>query len=559
MFLEKFKPYFNLQNFKFLKIKRFSIFIFLILQIFYVHAQSMVPDQLPSFALSDLMGLIQSRINYPIAAFEANISGKVFVEFIITQTGEVADAKVLKGIGYGCDEEALTAIISTSGNWNPASLNGKLIAYKQTLAIKFQPKIDFQPRQEEKEEAGDTTVFSFVEIEPKPPGGDLQKYFFEFLHYPKEAVDNEISGNVLVSFVISSNGKVQDVHLLKGIGYGCDEEALRVIKEMADWTPALNGGKRVKCRVTVPVVFKLMGDFPKKSTKPLASSFDFQSFIDKNISAGFFAEIIEEVNPIRFSFQLGKKGIHQISIYDVKNAQVEKELKRVIKLMSSEILFEPEKANEGIMEISAAIDPLKFEYCRIEYFLKFRAFPVLKSIDFNKMVKDSLFAKTDAVGEMAFSFLVDTNGKVKSPRLINTLGRKADSILLQVILRTSGNWFSPRLGQKKILGVVSIVLFIGIEEDAKPPEGDLSLFFNRNIKIPEEANKQKIDGRLRANFLVDKEGKISEIRIGIPGCCGWNEEMIRVLKLSSGLWTPKKRNGKNVLSERQLDFVFPYK
>jgi len=87
----------------------------------------------------------------------------------------------------------------------------------------------------------------------------------------------------------------------------------------------------------------------------------------------------------------------------------------------------------------------------------------------------------------------------------------------------------------------------------------LSLFFNRNIKIPEEANKHKMDGRLRANFLVDKEGKISEIRIGIPGCCGWNEEMIRVLKLSSGLWTPKKRNGKNVLSERQLDFVFPYK
>lgn len=99
--------------------------------------------------------------------------------------------------------------------------------------------------------------FTFVEQEPQPPGGDLQAYFAKNVKYPTKALNAEHQGKVFVTFVITSTGQVDDVKLLKGIGYGCDEEAMRVVKAMPPWTPGKNGGRAVKVRMNIPIVFKL--------------------------------------------------------------------------------------------------------------------------------------------------------------------------------------------------------------------------------------------------------------------------------------------------------------
>ena len=99
--------------------------------------------------------------------------------------------------------------------------------------------------------------FSFVEQDPQPPGGDLQAYFAKNIKYPQKAINQDVEGKVFVTFVITSAGDVDDVKLLKGIGYGCDEEALRVVKSMPKWTPGKNGGREVKVRMNIPIVFKL--------------------------------------------------------------------------------------------------------------------------------------------------------------------------------------------------------------------------------------------------------------------------------------------------------------
>lgn len=67
---------------------------------------------------------------------------------------------------------------------------------------------------------------------PEYPGGKtaFKKFISENMRYPAEAVKNNIEGDVFVKFVINDNGSVQDASVLKGIGYGCDEEALRLIK-----------------------------------------------------------------------------------------------------------------------------------------------------------------------------------------------------------------------------------------------------------------------------------------------------------------------------------------
>lgn len=99
--------------------------------------------------------------------------------------------------------------------------------------------------------------FTFVEQEPVPPGGDIMAYFQKHLKYPQKAINADIEGKVFVSFLVLSNGDVDDVKLLKGIGYGCDEEAIRVVKTMPKWTPGKNGGREVKVRLSIPILFKL--------------------------------------------------------------------------------------------------------------------------------------------------------------------------------------------------------------------------------------------------------------------------------------------------------------
>lgn len=99
--------------------------------------------------------------------------------------------------------------------------------------------------------------FTFVEQEPQPPGGDLQSYFAKNVKYPQKAINAEVEGKVYVTFVVTSDGSIDDVRPMKGIGYGCDEEALRVVKSMPKWTPGKNGGRAVKVRMTIPIIFKL--------------------------------------------------------------------------------------------------------------------------------------------------------------------------------------------------------------------------------------------------------------------------------------------------------------
>ncbi len=75
--------------------------------------------------------------------------------------------------------------------------------------------------------------------------------------YPQEAKEAGIEGKVFVEFYIEGDGTVCDAKVLRGIGYGCDEEALRVIGLMPKWYPGKQRGKAVRVRYTLPVTFKL--------------------------------------------------------------------------------------------------------------------------------------------------------------------------------------------------------------------------------------------------------------------------------------------------------------
>lgn len=123
----------------------------------------------------------------------------------------------------------------------------------------FQVFLFFQAQAQEKD------WFTFVEEEAQFTKGDLNTFIASQIEYPSDARERKIQGKVFVTFVVDTVGKVSEVKLARGLGYGCDEEALNAVEATSGfWIPARNHGKRVKVKMTIPVEFSLSPLKPKK-------------------------------------------------------------------------------------------------------------------------------------------------------------------------------------------------------------------------------------------------------------------------------------------------------
>ncbi|MCH7399083.1 energy transducer TonB [Belliella sp. DSM 107340] len=102
-------------------------------------------------------------------------------------------------------------------------------------------------------------IFDVVENAPNPPGGmeGWNQYLSKNLKYPTQARRMGIEGTVYVVFVVNTDGTIQDVDVLRGIGGGCDEEAMRVVKAAPKWEPGKQRGRPVRVRMRLPIRFKL--------------------------------------------------------------------------------------------------------------------------------------------------------------------------------------------------------------------------------------------------------------------------------------------------------------
>ncbi len=111
---------------------------------------------------------------------------------------------------------------------------------------------------EVEEEVADE-IFQFVEQQPEPKGG--MKAFYQYVSknmvYPALARRSAVEGKVYVQFVIDKDGSINNVVILKGIGFGCDEEAKRVLESSPKWKPGKQRGKPVRVRMSLPIVFTL--------------------------------------------------------------------------------------------------------------------------------------------------------------------------------------------------------------------------------------------------------------------------------------------------------------
>lgn len=218
---------------------------------------------------------LSDNLRYPTTARRMGLEGTVIVAFVVNTDGTTTDIEILRSVGGGCDEEVIR-IVKGSPKWTPGMQRGKPVRTRMRLPLRFVlgdadisedstnvtpsavPLPAFLDGQDPTKESTEV-YFDVLDTPPSPIGGleAWQRYLSLNLTYPTSARMKGIQGTVLVSFIVNTDGTVDGVELVQGIGGGCNEEAIRIIKGSPRWTPGMMKGQAVRTRMRLPLSFRL--------------------------------------------------------------------------------------------------------------------------------------------------------------------------------------------------------------------------------------------------------------------------------------------------------------
>ena len=248
-----------------------------------------VVEDMPKFkggaqALYEYLG---KQINYPKEAQEADIEGRVYLNFIIQADGSVKDVKILRGLSHGLNEEAIR-VVSNMPKWIPGKVDGKNVPVLYNLPIRF--SLNGESKENASKAAATSEIFTVAEEMPHFPGGEgeMYKFLWTNIRYPEIAHKQGLEGLVYVVFIIEKDGTLSN---LATVGIGDKEEkteteaiivtalkhenesmskdkasdaeqalraeAMRVVNLMPKWTPGKQRGKAVRVSYVLPVKFRL--------------------------------------------------------------------------------------------------------------------------------------------------------------------------------------------------------------------------------------------------------------------------------------------------------------
>lgn len=137
--------------------------------------------------------------------------------------------------------------------------------YNATMALAdWNGDIAFRPDAAPKKKPAKNNIVSYADCDQRPmflnstdPKQFMEKWVYQYLKYPQEAVRDGVQGCVMVEFVIGIDGKVTDVKVVKGVSPELDAEAVKVVSASPKWRPARLKGEKVRCSMTIPIEFRL--------------------------------------------------------------------------------------------------------------------------------------------------------------------------------------------------------------------------------------------------------------------------------------------------------------
>ena len=240
-----------------MQIKTSLLFKFLLLLSFQNFAQDdkiyQFVEQQPEFigGHGAFLRYLESNINFSNLTAGKKNYGRVFMTMIVEKNGSLSNIEALKGLGYGCDEEAIR-VLQNMPNWKAGRQNGKAVRVKYNLPITF----DFYGNSKISTENDDDRIYQGVESQPNFHGS-TNDYFIENMSYPTTALQRNIQGEIIAIFVVEKDGRLSNIKIKDGLGYGCDEEALRLLKSMPAWQVGEHNGQKVRVKYGIMIPFSI--------------------------------------------------------------------------------------------------------------------------------------------------------------------------------------------------------------------------------------------------------------------------------------------------------------
>jgi TonB family protein len=239
----------------------------------------------PIMGWQEYRELVKSIQRMPDEAKKNNITAEIMIAFTVNEDGSMSNIRYgcgkiaghtwsNNGIGYGLDDEAfrITKILSEKVKWKPATYLDNPIKLTEYVYFDFGDREvwDMFTAGSASEYHDGKTGFNYSFTNPCNVSDDTKPSFFTSKHfsqlyhnikYPKKAIETKKSGKVIISFEVNEQGLTKNSRVEKSAGYGFDEEALRVVRELKDlYTKGFNHeGKRYN--ITIEFDSKLNYDY----------------------------------------------------------------------------------------------------------------------------------------------------------------------------------------------------------------------------------------------------------------------------------------------------------
>lgn len=407
-------------------------------------------EGMPSFpgGQNEMVSFLNSNLVYPEAAYNSDIEGKVFVQFVVSRMGEIENLKIQRGINPECDKEAINMIKSM-----PIWIPGTDLASREAKDIQVCFPINFNK--------------STYDNLPKYPGGrdEMYKFINGKLNLLSIDCNSKKDRTAYVKFSIDSSGQLCNVSILQGINKYYDDMVIRVIKMMPKWIPGKIDNKNVTQDVIIPVTFDEVGKerFTKKGEKvfeyrycsmPIFPGGDdsLRSYFAKNIK---WPEVngteVDCEGRVYVTFQIDKKGkMKDISISKSLSPEFDKEVLRVINLMPDWIPTKPEvPLLNDIVTIpvsfkkwtsySTTEDSCLIDYKNLRSDIEEPQFPggecemkafIRANLSYYELRQNS---QMDIEGNVYAEFIVTKDGTIQNISILNDIGGGTGEAAINVI------------------------------------------------------------------------------------------------------------------------------
>ena len=439
-----------------------------------------------------MLEYIYRQIRYPALARAAGIQGMCVVRFVVEKDGSLSNFELLRDIGAGCGKESMRVIQAMNEmeqRWIPGRQGGEVVRVQYNIPVRF--KLSGQQSVDQVALYPGCSAEQDPELKQKCSAESMIKNIYKNVKYPADARSKGVEGNTQVHFQVKADGSISNIYVYPELHPEISDNITEIFKNMPRWHPAMKDGKPVTSSVKVPFQFKFANSQLERPNHPYAAIVVAQG-IERNASKnGFITLNNKEANENLALIIINERRKRKTHYF-----QGQSELNSLIQ----------------------GIDPSAIQHIHV------------KSPDDYVDIREGV----SKVIEVKMNQMINTGIKPPPPPP-NYSGQQRP--LIEEAFKVVEQ--KPRFPGCEEEGSTNA------EKEACSRQKMLEYIYT-NIKYPEIAKINGVQGMVVIRFIVEKDGSLSNLEIvrDIGAECG--EEALRVVKSMNEMeqrWTPGHQRG----------------